>query len=110
MENIIILPTDKPSRLFYNVGGALLFTSFSNYNGVNMYVTSNEHIKYNDFITDGYNVWQWKDDSSLLGRKKIILTTDKLLVDDGVEQLTDDFLTWFTKNQDCTDYSDFKNK
>ena len=40
----------------------------------------------------------------------IILPTDKLLIDDGVEQLTDDFLTWFTKNQNCTDYSDFKNK
>lgn len=29
-------------------------------------------IKINDFITDKYNVWQWKDDSSLLGRKKIM--------------------------------------
>lgn len=25
-----------------------------------------------DFITDEYNVWRWKDDSSLLGRKKVL--------------------------------------
>ena len=31
-------------------------------------------ISVNDFITDGYRVWKWLDDSSLLGRKKIIYT------------------------------------
>lgn len=31
-------------------------------------------IKVNDFITDNYTVWKWLDDSSLLGRKKVIAT------------------------------------
>ena len=48
-----------------------------------IYITSDEEIKVNDHITDGYKVWKWRDDSSLLGRKKIILTTDQKL--DGVQ-------------------------
>jgi hypothetical protein len=37
-------------------------------------VISNEEIKINDPITDGYRIWWWRDDCSLLGRKKIIAT------------------------------------
>ena len=102
MKNIFILNTDKPSRLFYNVEGALLYTTYQNYNGVNLYITSDENIVFNDFITDGYNVWQWKDDSSLLGRKKIILTTDENLITKGVQSIDEEFLQWFVKNPTCT--------
>ena len=102
MKNIFILNTDKPSRLFYNVEGALLYTTYQNYNGVNLYITSDENIVFNDFITDGYNVWQWKDDSSLLGRKKIILTTDKDLISKGIQSIDEEFLQWFVKNPTCT--------
>lgn len=63
-----------------------------------IYITSDEEIKFNDYITDGYFVWQWKDDSSLLGRKKIILTTDKYLTKDGVQAIDDDYLEWFVNN------------
>jgi hypothetical protein len=66
-----------------------------------IYITSDEEIKVNDYITDGYLVWQWKDDSSLLGRKKVILTTDQDLIDDGVQSIDDDFLEWFIKNSSC---------
>jgi hypothetical protein len=31
---------------------------------------SDEEIKFKDYITDKYKVWQWKDNSSLLGRNK----------------------------------------
>ena len=133
MENIIILPTDKPSRLFYNVGGALLFTSFSNYNGVNIYIVNDDEIKAKDWyiafgntgtfilqcekVGNGFlistitkNLEKGSYPFDTCNCKKIILTTDKMLVDDGVEQLTDDFLTWFTQHQNCTDYSEFKNK
>lgn len=34
-------------------------------------IVSNE-IEVGDYITDKYNVWVWQDDSSLLGRKKVI--------------------------------------
>lgn len=64
-----------------------------------LFITSDEEIKDNDYITDGYKVWQWKDDSSLLGRKKVILTTDQDL--DGVQAINNEFLEWFVKNPSC---------
>jgi hypothetical protein len=101
MKNLHIIPTDKPSKLFYNVGGGLLFTSYENANGVNVYITSDKEIKVNDYITDGYLVWKWKDDSSLLGRKKVILTTDQDLIAEGIQPIDDTFLQWFVKNPSC---------
>jgi hypothetical protein len=35
-------------------------------------VVDDSEIKVGDVITDKYNVWIWKDNSSLLGRKKVI--------------------------------------
>lgn len=46
------MPTDKPSRLFYNVGGSLLFTNFENYNGVNIYITDDSEIKEDNWCID----------------------------------------------------------
>lgn len=66
-----------------------------------LYITSDEEIKVNDYITDGYRAWKWKDDSSLLGRKKIILTTDQDLITDGVQATDDEFLEWFVENPSC---------
>ena len=37
-------------------------------------VISDDEIKINDFITDNYKVWKWKDNCSLLGKKKVIAT------------------------------------
>ena len=37
------------------------------------YLPVEGEIALNDFITDGYKIWQWKDDCSLLGRKKVKL-------------------------------------
>ena len=47
------------------------------------------------------NLQMWKDDSSLLGRRKIILTTDQDLIKDGVQAIDDEFLEWFVKNPSC---------
>ena len=43
--------------------------------GFNYYV-SDEEIKLNDPITDKYRVWFWRDDCSLLGRKKVLATNN----------------------------------
>lgn len=43
-------------------------------NNTDAVVISDEEIKINDPITDGYRVWYWRDNCSLLGRKKIIAT------------------------------------
>ena len=73
----------------------------SSFKTQHIYITNSEEIKFDDYITDGYKVWQWKDDSSLLGRKKIILTTDQNLINDGVQKIDDEFLEWFVKNPSC---------
>jgi hypothetical protein len=106
MKNIHVLPTDNPSRLLKTIpkGNLILsklITSGSHWENQNIYITSDEEINLNDYITDGYRVWKWKDDSSLLGRKKIILTTDQELIKDGVQSIDDEFLNWFVKNPSC---------
>jgi len=128
MKNIHVLPTDKPSRLFYNVGGALLFTDYQNYNGVNIYITCDEEIKDGDWcfylgrfgakivckakLTDTGFVYQefgedyvGREDEGITPLKseifKIILTTDQDLIKDGVQAIDDEFLEWFVKNPNC---------
>lgn len=56
-------------------------TSNSNdlWQGKHLHFLSDEEIKLGDYISDRYKVWQWKDDSSLLGRKKVIASTDTSL-------------------------------
>ena len=109
MKNLHILYTDKPSRLFYNVGGALLFTNYKHYNGVNIYITSsNEEIKEGEWYYDTTDfislvpIYQRSQDLKFYnGCKKIILTTDQDLINDGVQAIDDDFLQWFVKNPSC---------
>ena len=114
MKNIFLLPTDKPSKLskflcnsreLYKTNELALMTELvllsDCWKNQNIYITNDEEIKVNDYITDGYKVWQWKDDSSLLGRKKVILSTDQDSIKDGVQAIPDDFLEWFVKNPSC---------
>ena len=54
MKNIHILPTDKPSRLRYNLSNALVLTkqSYRDYGkqvNRHIYITSNEEIKEGDW-------------------------------------------------------------
>lgn len=112
MKNIHVLLTNKPSKLYKSIfwdskdKQKLKFSNIpifnnSNFIKYNTYITSDEEIKVNDYITDGYKVWKWKDESSLLGRKKIILTTDQDLIKDDVQSIDDEFLEWFVKNPSC---------
>jgi hypothetical protein len=103
MRNLYLIQTNKPSRLRYTYGNnyALSKEYLSWRFAHHIYITSDEEIKLNDYITDGYIVWKWEDDSSLLGRKKIILTTDQDLISDGVQKIDDNFLEWFVKNPSC---------
>ena len=62
-----------------------------------IYITApQEEIRVNDYITDGYLVWQWKDDNSLLGRYKVIMTSDKQL--DGVREIPSSVLSFLAEN------------
>lgn len=105
MRNIHVLPTEKPSKLFYNVGGALLFTDYENYNGVNICITSDEEIKVGDYVINSaasYVFQHYFAEGNLYKEcKKIILTTDQDLIKDGVQAIDDEFLEWFVKNPSC---------
>jgi len=114
MKNIHVLPTDKPSKLFYNVGGTLLYTSYGNHNGVNIYITNDEEdINENDYIItkDGRLVQvSYLLSKDVYSASKVILATDQDLNKDGVQAIDDEFLDWywFARNPSC-EYVDVKD-
>jgi hypothetical protein len=123
MKNIHITPTDKETRLYLsNYGKELNLASHPKTlytTGQHIYITSDEEIKEGDWCLDKFNQrWKLKDkkliafDSqgikkfstdNILGHecKKIILTTDQDLINDGVQSIDDEFLEWFLKNPNC---------
>jgi hypothetical protein len=122
MKNIHILPTEKPSRLWYNdlndTSELLLsITEVESVNNQHIYITSDEEIKIGDwFLAFIERKWVLRQCLRLSGRyiittehsqinsldcKKIILTTDQDLIKDGVQAIDDEFLEWFVKNSSC---------
>jgi hypothetical protein len=110
MKEIHLLPTEKPSRLWYNnlsdTGKLLLsITEVESVNNQHIYITSDEEIKEGDYVI--WNGKVYKDSKrSFTGVdysqcKKIILTTDQDLIADGVQAIDDEFLEWFVKNPSC---------
>jgi hypothetical protein len=129
MKNIHVLPTAKPSRLwFHKLNRNLGFSDLPmEYNGSgtwvegrNIYITSDEEIKEGDWVLGDFpdnpigkvisKYGQEFTAQSLNGdkyglaeydSKKIILTTDQDLIKDGVQEIDDEFLKWFVKNPSC---------
>ena len=115
MKNLFLLPTPKPSILYYHIN--LKQTVLTNkyiercIMGIfnqNIYITSNEEIKEGDWCISLCNdesyeeIYQCKDVSLVDEEdKKIILTTDQDLIKDGVQAIDDEFLEWFIKNPSC---------
>jgi hypothetical protein len=110
MKNIHVLPTDKPSRLRYNLSNVLALTKepyrdYSKQVNQNIYITSDSEIKKGDWIyLQGLNkVIKCVNiiDGLLKAQnaKKVILTTDQDL--DGVQAIDDEFLEWFVNNPSC---------
>jgi hypothetical protein len=107
MKNVHVLPTDKPSRLHFD-DKLFLSTSIQiskNINSIvegrNIYITNDEEIKVGDWvITPTNDIIQWAKVFQPDG-KKIILTTDGDLINDGVQPIDDEFLEWFVKNPNC---------
>lgn len=90
MKNLFLLPTDKDSKLYLG--------------------TSDETIKDGDWFYESINksILKYDSKSNKLIKavfsgfcKKIILTTDKDLIADGVQSIPDEFLEWFVKNPSC---------
>jgi hypothetical protein len=111
MKNIHILLTSQPSRL-YKTGNFLLLDSKAMPNNIletinqHIYITNDEPIKEGDWhlniVTNKiskYNIGLLNPNRS--NYKKIILTTDQDLINDGVQSIDDTFLEWFVKNPSC---------
>ena len=107
MKNIHLIPTYKPSRLHFD---EVLFSSpnfqisktiNSDVEGRNLYITSDEEIKEGGYvITPTNDIIQWAKVFQPIG-KKIILTTDKSLIKEGIQSIDDEFLQWYIKNPSC---------
>ena len=113
MRNIHIIPTDKPSRLFKDDFGRLIYSinidqEQNHFEPQNIYITSDEEIKEGDYYID-YSIktlveihkLKVKFGSKPIDCKKIILTTDTDLISDGVQAIPDEFLEWFVNNPSC---------
>ncbi len=108
MKNIHVLPTEKPSRLIQAKNDILiLLIELAENNEFNLnkhiYITSDEEIKDGDwFLTDDKRIEKCASDwKAREWHKKIILTTDQDLIEDGVQAIDDKFLEWFVKNPSC---------
>jgi len=116
MKNIHLLPTEKPSRLYKD--GEKLKLNIESYgvNNQNIYITSDEEIKPNEwYLFDGNVKLLFLSDKEFNEgnnpnnsnprvtdfNKKIILTTDQDLIADGVQAIDDEFLEWFVNNPSC---------
>lgn len=68
----------------------------------NIYITSDEDIKAGDYVvTKGNEVIQLNQSTCIFYSNKIILTTDRDLIKDGIQAIDDEFLEWFVKNPSC---------
>ncbi len=105
MNNVHLLPTDKPSRLvkfftnkFHLRKEILPIQDEEQYQ--NIYITNDDKIKEGD--------WHFKNDKMVTKShiiddtcKKIILTNNPDLIADGVQSIDNEFLEWFVKNPSC---------
>jgi hypothetical protein len=109
MKNIHLIPTDKPSKLwkfnneFYYVIDGIYGIFNSNKEKYNLYITSDEEIKEGDWYCSPNGIISKHNGTEILpdNWKKIILTTDQDLINDGVQAIDDEFLEWFVKNPSC---------
>jgi len=108
MKNIHLIPTDKPSRLHLGNSGLVLCDlnfSKNTINGQHIYITSDEEIKERDWVFNfeyDYIVqYDSKKHDDKFWYKKIILTTDQDLIQNGIQTIDDTFLEWFVKNPSC---------
>ena len=120
MQNLFLLATDKPSRLFIDVDNNKLTITNNPIGGEymmnqNIYIISNEEIKEGDWYlvelfkitaeSDNFRIEKctklddvWCNNFDVLSTrhkdncKKIILTTDQDLIADGIEQISEDVL------------------
>jgi hypothetical protein len=109
MKNIHVLPTDKPSKLFKDDFGKYFISinidqEQNHFKPQHIYITSDEEIKEKTLIfcsKENRVIVNQYHTNIPITYKKIILTTDQDLINDGVQAIDDEFLEWFVKNPSC---------
>jgi hypothetical protein len=115
MKNLYLLPSPNPSRLYYfGSSPELRLTKYPNLFRVferstqHIYIVANGKFSRDQYVTDGIEVIKASpklvDAQGLIDRrewKKIILTTDGVLINEGVQAIPEEFLEWFIKNPKC---------
>ncbi len=98
MKNVHLLPTGKASRLYKDQNNIL------NVHGIgdkqHIYITNNEVKKHGDWVVSNLNEL-FRSLYCQNEYRKIILTTDQDLINEGVQPIDDEFLEWFVKNPSC---------
>jgi hypothetical protein len=110
MKNIFLIPTERQTnlvRIWYKVEktafsfriNAEVNDSYKEY--VNIYITDEEELKEGDYIfetdTNIVNTAD-KDYSRNEFDFKIVLTNDPTLIEDGVQEVSSEFLSFFAEN------------
>jgi len=124
MKNIHILPTNKGQRITKTNKGTFLFCSVvakdfietrKDYSGFHLYITNDEEIKEGDWCINLNSPYKHKELGRIYNQidleryvqktgndcKKIILTTDQDLINDGIQAIDNEFIEWFVKNPSC---------
>jgi hypothetical protein len=107
MRNVHLLPTNKPSRLIQKrITNELKLSSLNNpqlWNNINIYITSEEEPKDGEWVYNEYQkiIIKFSIGFGIGLCKKIILTTDPDLIEEGVQAIDNEFLEWFVKNPSC---------
>lgn len=117
MKNIFLLDTDKPSYLFIidkskmfvpeapylsysTVGGRVHKTEGSDiYRPQFIYITNDEPIKINEpYLGEDGNIYYLCEGGVNFNGKKIVLTNDTSLIEDGVQEVNSSFLSFYAEN------------
>jgi hypothetical protein len=116
MKNIHVLPTPKPSRIYLIKSNNKLGITSNNpeftenfgsgTQNQHIYITSNKEIKvygdwYYNTVTNAIFQMKYLTEYNPEQDKKIVLSTDQDLINDGVQAIDDEFLQWFVKNPSC---------
>ena len=115
MKNLYLLPSPNPSRLYYfGNSPELRLTKYPNLfraferSTQHIYITNNDKFSKDQYITDGIEVIKASsklvEAQGLVNRrdwKKIILTTDVFLINEGIQAIPEEFLKWFVENPKC---------
>lgn len=111
MRNIHIIPTDNINILVQQIwrrkNGGLFKPTNSNPIAnnletlVNIYITSDEQVNRYDYYINNNECIQAMLVPVTSKCKKIILTTDRDLIENGVQSIDDELLEWFVNNPSC---------